>query len=178
MNKKNEQAPPKIHDQTPAPIPEEEIARLTEEAAHWKDAALRGHAEMENMRKRTQADMDAARKYAAGGVSQELLPVVDSLENALAHARAEVSGAAEQTFLNNLIQGIEMTHRQFLDVLKKQGVEQDAALGKIFDPHKHKVIQEVEDKTKPAGTVVQELQKGYTIGGDRVLREAMVVVSK
>ena len=52
------------------------------------------------------------------------------------------------------------------------------ALGTVFDPNQHKVIQEVEDATKPAGTIVQELQPGYTIGGDRVLREAMVIVSK
>ncbi|MDD3668801.1 MAG: nucleotide exchange factor GrpE [Alphaproteobacteria bacterium] len=181
MTQKNDPAAaaPENPAQPPAPIPEEEIARLAEEAAHWKELALRAHADMENLRKRTQADVEAAHKYAAGAVARELLPVVDSLENARAHARTALAdGASDKAFLDNLLQGVEMTHRQFLDALKKQGVEQESALGKIFDPHKHKVIQEIEDKTKPAGTIVQELQKGYAIGGDRVLREALVVVSK
>ena len=71
-----------------------------------------------------------------------------------------------------------MTLKQFTSVLKAHGIERMACLGQIFDPYYHKVVQEIPDKEKPAGTIVQELQAGYTIHGDRVLREAMVVVSR
>ena len=71
-----------------------------------------------------------------------------------------------------------MTAGNLTSALKKQQIEKMESMGKVFDPNLHKVIQEVEDATKPAGTVVQELQTGYTIGGDRVLREAMVIVTK
>ena len=76
-----------------------------------------------------------------------------------------------------MIQGIEMTYKQFQNALNKNGIERIESMDKPFDPDKHKVVQEIPSD-KPAGVIVQELQPGYTIGGDRILREATVIVSK
>ncbi len=151
----------------------EVIETLQAQVEEWKDKALRAVAEMENVRKRTQIDMEKTAKFANAGFAKDLLPVIDCLEGALACVPEKQEGVWK-----NLVVGIEMTLKQFTSVLKAHGIERMACLGQIFDPYYHKVVQEVPDKEKPAGTIVQELQAGYTIHGDRVLREAMVVVSK
>lgn len=171
----------KPHTTTPESSPkaaaaEEQIRALADEAAHWKDLALRGQADMENLRKRTQLEIEKANKYATAGFAKGVLAVADSLRQALACARQEQEPNA--AFLKNLLQGIEMTQAQLNELLKANGIEKMEGLGKVFDPHLHKVIQEVADNAHPKGTILQELQAGYTIGGDRVLREALVVVSK
>lgn len=161
------------------PTENPEIVKLAEEVLHWKDLAMRTAAEMENLKKRTQIDIEKATRYANGSFAKDLLPVADCLNQAMACAKAEL--AKEKTknpIMENLLKGVEMTECNLMSALKKQQIERMDSMGKVFDPNLHKVIQEVDDKTKPAGTVVQELQTGYTIGGDRVLREAMVIVSK
>ena len=156
---------------------DEVIQKMAEEVAHWKDLAMRTAAEMENLKKRTQIDIEKANRYATSGFAKDLLPVADCLEQALACAKKEL-GDDKNPVLESLIKGVEMTQCNLTSALKKQQIEKMESMGKVFDPNLHKVIQEVEDKTKPAGTIVQELQSGYTIGGDRVLRDAMVVVTR
>ena len=163
--------------------PNQALEQALAEAAHWKDLALRATAEMENLRKRTQIDLEKNARYATGSFAKDLLPVADCLEQAMACARQELdkeqaAGQPINPVLENLMKGVEMTQGNLMTALKKQNIAKMPALGTVFDPNQHKVIQEVEDATKPAGTIVQELQPGYTIGGDRVLREAMVIVSK
>ena len=162
---------------------DEQIQKLVEEVAHWKDLAMRAAAEMENLKKRTQIDIEKANRYATGSFAKSLLPVADCLEQAMTFAKSELekekaAGQPENPIMANLLKGVEMTASNLTDALHKQQIEKIDSLGKVFDPNFHKVIQEVEDKTKPAGTIVQELQPGYTIGGDRVLRDAMVIVTK
>lgn len=182
--------PKQPHD-TPAPgketdmvlPPNQALEQALAEAAHWKDLALRATAEMENLRKRTQIDLEKNARYATGSFAKDLLPVADCLEQAMACARQELdkeqaAGQPINPVLENLMKGVEMTQGNLMTALKKQNITKMPGLGTVFDPNQHKVIQEVEDTTKPAGTIVQELQPGYTIGGDRVLREAMVIVSK
>ena len=172
--------------QKPAQKPDKKetsVAQLTEEVAHWKDLAMRATAEMENLKKRTQIDIAKANRYATGSFAKDLLPVADCLEQALSCTKNEIdkekqAGKVVSPVLENLLKGVEMTAGNLVSALKKQQIEKMESMGKVFDPNLHKVIQEVEDATKPAGTIVQELQTGYTIGGDRVLREAMVIVSK
>ena len=143
----------------PAPVAQEQVEALTKEVLHWKDLALRTAAEMENLRKRCQIDMQNTAKYANKDFAKDMLPVVDNLENALKHTR------------------VEMTHKQLLSALEKHKVTKMQDVGQIFNPDKHQVIQQVEDPSKPAGTIIEEMQTGYELDG-RVLREAMVIVTK
>ncbi len=154
-----------------------------EELEKWKDLAMRAQAEMENLRKRTQLDIEKANRYANASFARDLLPVADYLSNAIDYAQKEIEKAKEahtdcDSFLINLLKGVEMTQKQLQTVFEQHQIRKMEALGTIFDPNLHKVIQEVENNEKEPGTIVQELQSGYTIGGDRVLREAMVIVTK
>lgn len=157
------------------PSPTEEIARLQAEVDKWKEATLRAHADMENLKRRTAIDLEKNTKYATSSFAKDFLTVSDCLENALCHIHK--AGEKSDEFLQGMIQGIEMTYKQFQCALNKHGIERIKSMDKPFDPDKHKVVQEVPSD-KPAGVIVQELQPGYTIGGDRILREATVIVSK
>lgn len=154
-----------------------------EEVEKWKDLAMRAQAEMENLRKRTQIDIEKANRYANASFARDLLPVADYLANAIDYARKEIEKAKESntdcdSFLINLLKGVEMTQKQLQTVFEQHQIRKMETVGTIFDPNLHKVIQETENAEKEPGTIVQELQSGYTIGGDRVLREAMVIVTK
>lgn len=158
-------------------------AKLEAEVAKWKDVAMRSQAEMENLRKRTQIDIEKAHRYANASFAKDLLPVADYLAGAIDCAQKEIEkehdeGKACEPFLVNLLKGVEMTQKQLQTVFEHHQIKKMDTVGLVFDPNYHKVIQEVEDADKEPGTVLQELQTGYTIGGDRVLREAMVIVSK
>ncbi len=155
-----------------------ELTAALEACDIWKDKAMRLQAEMENLRKRTAHDMENHMKYAQAGFAKDLLPVADCLANALDCAKKELDNAPDKTFLQNMITGIEMVQKQLDNALKKHGVEKMSALGVVFDPNLHQVISQIDSSDHPSGTIVQEMQTGYTIGGDRVLREAMVVVAK
>ena len=159
------------------------IAEQASEIEKWKDIALRAQAEMENLRKRTQIDIEKANRYANSSFAKDLLPVADYLAGAIDCAQKEIAksqkeGSECDVFLINLLKGVEITQKQLHTVFEKHQIQKMETMGIVFDPNLHKVIQEVEDDTKEAGTIVQELQSGYTISGDRVLREAMVIVSK
>ena len=185
LHEANQQKVPPKNEKQPTPEPQKnpELEKLAEEVAHWKDLAMRATAEMENVKKRTQIDIAKANRYATGGFAKDLLPVADSLEQAITFTQNEITkeksaGHTISPILENLLKGVEMTANNLTNALKKQQIEKMESLGKVFDPNLHKVIQETEDAAKPTGTIVQELQSGYTIGGDRVLREAMVIVTK
>ena len=156
----------------------EELIKAVEECAEWKERAMRMQAEMENLRKRTAIDMENHLKFACSKFAKDLLPVADCLANALDCAQKESDNSPDNTFLNNMITGLQMVQKQLSDALKKQGVEKIESLGKVFDPNLHQVISQIEVPDTEAGVIVQEMQSGYLIGGDRVLREAMVVVAK
>lgn len=161
----------------------QDSAELEAEVARWKDVAMRSQAEMENLRKRTQIDIEKAHRYANASFAKDLLPVADYLAGAIDCAQKEIEkehnkGKACEPFLVNLLKGVEMTQKQLQTVFEHHQIKKMDTVGLVFDPNYHKVIQEVEDADKEPGTVLQELQTGYTIGGDRVLREAMVIVSK
>ncbi|MDR2902879.1 MAG: nucleotide exchange factor GrpE [Lactobacillales bacterium] len=187
MTKKHKEAhdTDQRHDEMPAggcaPEIEEKIVRLTEEVQHAKDQWLRTQAEMDNLRKRTKIDLEKGVKYANFDFAKDLLDVADYLDGALKWTQNEEvrkENAKKDAFLENLAQGVEMTKKQLENVFKKHGVERMETLGKIFNPELHQVVQQVDDEDNAPGTIIQELQTGYTIYGDRVLREAMVVVSK
>ena len=159
------------------------ISEQAVEIEKWKDIALRAQAEMENLSKRTMIDIEKANRYANSSFAKDLLPVADYLAGAIDCAQKEIAKSQEagsecDVFLLNLLKGVEMTQKQLHTVFEKHQIQKMETVGIVFDPNLHKVIQEIEDDTKEVGTIVQELQSGYTISGDRVLREAMVIVSK
>ena len=146
----------------------EDLLKQAELAAQeHHDAWLRAKAEADNIRKRAQADIASAHKYAVENFSGELLPVKDSLEAALATANVTV---------DNLKSGVELTLKQLSSVFQKFNLTEINPAGQKFDPHRHQAINTVESAAEP-NTVVQVFQKGYLLN-DRVLRPAMVSVTK
>ncbi|MBE6450050.1 MAG: nucleotide exchange factor GrpE [Alphaproteobacteria bacterium] len=152
------------------------LKELEKEAEQMRDKFMRTYAEMENIKKRAQNEIEKNAKIAIADFALALLPVADNLERALnQEIPAELQ---ENQFIKNLLAGVQMTQKQLSDAFAKNGVVAIESIGKPFDPNTQKAIQQIVDNDKEDGTVVQEWQKGYTIAGDRVLREAMVIVSK
>ena len=149
---------------------------LRAENAELKDRVLRTHAEMENLRKRTERDVNDTRSYAIAGFARDMLSATDALSRALLVLPAEARESGDAT-TKSLIEGIELAEREMQRLLAKHGVKPIEAEGQKFDPHKHQAMFEVPDSSRPEGTVVQVVQTGFAIG-ERVLRPAMVGVAK
>lgn len=152
------------------------VEALTKEAAESRDKMLRTLAEMENLRKRTQKEVADGRTYAIANFAREVLDIADSLQRALDAVPADTKAAADPG-LKALLEGVELTERSLLNTLEKNGVKKFDPSGEKFDPNFQQAMYEVPDASVPAGTVVQVVQAGYTIG-ERVLRPALVAVSK
>ncbi|BBW95541.1 nucleotide exchange factor GrpE [Geobacillus sp. FSL W8-0032] len=147
-----------------------QIAELEAKLAEMENRYLRLYADFENFRRRTRQEMEAAEKYRAQSLANDLLPVLDNFERAL-----NIEADSEQA--KSILQGMEMVYRSLVDALKKEGVEAIEAVGKPFDPHWHQAVMQAEAEGYEPNTVVEELQKGYRLK-DRVLRPAMVKVSQ
>ncbi len=148
---------------------------LASEVAALKDQLLRALAEAENVRRRTEREKADASKYAIANFARSVLSVADNLRRAMESVGEEARQANED--LNTLYVGIEMTANEIDTVYEQFGIKPVEALGKKFDHNFHQAMFEIEDPSKPAGMVVQEMQRGYVIQ-DRLLRPAMVGVSK
>ena len=151
---------------------EDEILKLSEENQKLKDEFLRALAESENVKKRCAAEIEKNNKYAIATFAKNMLSVADNLRRALS-----ASENAKSEDCEGLRKGVELTLNELNKIFEKFGVSEMEIMDTVFDPNFHQVVQEVEDKTKPNGTIIAELQKGYMIN-DRILREAMVVVTK
>jgi molecular chaperone GrpE len=160
-------------EEASAPDP---VEALQAENSDLRDRVLRTVAEMENLRKRTEREVSDTRSYAIAGFARDMLTATDSLSRALMVLPAEARDNADGA-MKSLIEGIEMTEREMQRLLAKHGVKPIEAEGQKFDPHRHQAMFEVPDPSRPEGTVVQVVQTGFAIG-DRVLRPAMVGVSK
>jgi molecular chaperone GrpE len=145
----------------------EERDRLRAEKASLADQLLRRRAEFDNFRKRTERERREAWEYAARNVILELLPVLDSLERALAAAPP-----VEDDFHS----GVRLVARQFLETLERFGLKPIQAVGQQFDPNVHQAVESVATAEHPDHTVVEEWQRGYMFK-DRLLRPAMVKVA-
>ena len=146
-------------------------AQLVEAQNRERDGVLRIKAEMENLRRRTELDVEKAHKFALEKFVNELLPVIDSLDRALEVAdKANPDNAA-------MIEGIELTLKSMLDVVRKFGVEVIADTDVPLVPNVHQAIAMVESEDVAAGNVLGVMQKGYTLNG-RTIRAAMVTVAK
>jgi molecular chaperone GrpE len=143
---------------------------LEAELAAAQDAALRAQADVMNVQRRSEQEIDKARKFALERFCGDLLGVVDNLERAM-ESSSDAGGDAA------LIEGIELTHKGFMDVLTKYGVVPVDPMGEPYDPETAQAMSMVEQPDAEPNTVVAVMQKGYTLNG-RLLRPAMVMVSK
>ena len=153
-------------DTEPAPSTVDDAAS---ERDRLHDLLLRKTAEFDNFRKRTERERSEFARRAAEDLLRDLLPLVDDLERALAVASETADGESYRT-------GVELIHRQLLELLRKRGVTPVAAVGEPFDPTLHEAVAQEPSDEHPEGTVVREFRRGYLLG-DRLLRAAMVIVS-
>ena len=170
---------------SPEPEPESEpetvdnqpptYEELQSEVAALKDQLLRALAEAENIRRRTEREKDDMSKYAITNFARQIVSVADNLMRAIDSVSEEARTANDE--FNNLYVGIEMTGRELTTSFEQFGIKEIDATGKKFDHNLHQAMFEIDDPSQPAGLVVQEVQRGYTIY-DRLLRPAMVGVSK
>ncbi len=149
------------------------VESLLEENHKLKENYLRAYAEAENVKRRCQQEMEKSVKFAVADFAKSLLTVADNLQRAIDACNDKDDDEDKSAFLK----GIELTQNELMKVFDKFNIHKMEIMGTVFDPNFHQVVQEVEDKTKPAGTIIAEIQQGYMIY-DRILREAMVVVTK
>lgn len=160
----------------PELVPAEHVTAALEAAAEYKDKTLRTLAEMENLRKRTEREVADARQYGIAGFARDVLAVADNMHRALATLDPVQRELADPT-VQALIEGVELTERELLKSLEKNGVKKFTPQGEKFDPNLHQAMYEVQNSDVPAGHVAQVIQSGYMIG-ERMLRPALVGVSK
>ncbi len=151
---------------------DEEIEKLKAENRQLKEEFLRAYADAENTKKRCAQEIEKNNKYAISSFAKELLTVADNLHRAI-----EAVSSSNSENCEALRKGVELTENELSKVFNKFGIQKMDIMDTVFDPNFHQVIQEVENKDKPNGTIIAELQTGYMLN-DRILREAMVVVTK
>ena len=145
--------------------------QLLEQVASAKDQVLRVQAEMQNVRRRAERDVENAHKYALDKFTADLLPVVDNLERAL----VTIDGADEAQ--KGVSEGLELTLKSFMEVLSRHKIEAIDPAGQPFDADLHQAVSMVPNPDLEPNTVMDVFQKGYTLNG-RLVRPAMVVVSQ
>ncbi len=156
--------------ESPDSSPSEVEADQQEQVEIFKDKYVRLLAEFENYKRRAQRDQQDSIRFANESLLKNLLPTIDNLERAIQCAKdSGVSGA--------LLEGVELTHKQFLETVGKMGVKQISSAGETFDPTMHQAVAQVEADGSAPNTVVEEFQKGYFLH-ERILRPAMVTVAK
>ena len=147
------------------------------EIAQLKDQVLRAQAEAENVRRRAVRDVENAHKFATTDLIGALVPVLDNLERAVVAARAATHGASAGSEASAIAEGIELSVRLFADTLARFGVEPIDPVGQPFDPNLHQAMSMVENPDMEPNSVMQVLQKGYSLKG-RLVRPAMVIVAR
>lgn len=150
-------------------VSDDQITRLEKERDDLRDQLLRSRAEFVNYQKRAKQQADSDRVYAVGSLARDLLDAIDNLERAGGTLRASGVDAG-------IVSGLELIHKQILEILARHGVEPIAAMGLPFDPNFHEAMAQLPDAGQPEGTVVAEMAKGYKVH-DRVLRPSRVAVS-
>lgn len=174
--KKSEEAKPKTEEvklskeEETIKALEDEVKQLKEELATSKNAYFKAYADADNMKKRIQAESENVRKYRIQSFASEVLPVMDSMERALAVT-------IEEEAVANYVKGFEMIYTQLKAILEKEGVTEIEALEKPFDPNYHNALMQEKVEGVESGIVLEVLQKGYMLK-DRVLRAALVKVSE
>ena len=154
---------------------EEELEKLRAEVAELKDKYLRALSEQENIRRRLTREKDEAVKFASSNFARDMLNVCDNLSRAIEAVPEERK--EEHELLASLLEGVEMTLKEMLNIFERHNIRRIPAHGERFDPNVHEAMFEVEAGPEDAGKVVQVIQEGYT-HHDRVLRPARVGVAR
>jgi molecular chaperone GrpE len=155
---------------TPPPeAPSSELEALRREADEQRDRCLRVAAELDNLRKRSAREVEAARKFGAERLAQAILPVRDSIEAGLA--------AAEKAGQTALVDGQRATLRLLDEAFTACGIREISPLGELFDPNKHEALSLLPSADVAANTVIEVVQKGYVLN-ERLLRAAKVIVAR
>ena len=150
----------------------DEIEAAKAEADKFRDIALRAEAEMQNIKRRAERDVENAHKFGVERFLQNLIPVVDSIEKAV-----EASDAANVAEDDPVFEGVKLCRKLLLDVLARENVEVIDPEGEPFDPNLHEALSMVDNPDVEPNTVVLVVQRGYQLNG-RLVRPAMVMVSK
>lgn len=158
-----------------APHPAVVIEKLNAENVELKDRVLRMLAEMENVRRRAEREVADAKVYGVTGFARDMLGFADNLRRAIESVPADAREADGP--LRSLLEGLELTERDFISRLARYGVKKLEPQGQKFDPNLHEALFEVPDPSVPANTVVQVVEAGYSIG-ERCLRPAKVGVAR
>ena len=148
-----------------------DTASLDTQVDELKEALMRAQADLQNVRRRAERDVESAHKYAVEKFVKDLLAVLGSMDRAL-----EVAEATE-SFDPAMLEGTQMTHKLLLDIAAKHGVEPLNPIGEPFNPKEHQAMSMVESVEYDINAVMAVMQKGYKLEG-RVIRAAMVVVAK
>jgi molecular chaperone GrpE len=158
-----------------APQPADRVAELEAEVTKLKAEVLYARADTENVRRRLEQQAEDRGKFAVASIAKDVLSVADNLRRAL--DAVPVEARAEQGPIHSLVVGVEMTERELVATFERYGIRRVVAQGQRFDPNLHQAMMEVEDPSQIEGTVVLEMQAGYTLH-DRLLRPALVGVAK
>jgi len=153
-----------------APPSEDEVERLRRELSEETERRIRVLAESENLKKRLFKEKEEFVKYAVENLVSELLPVLDNLDLALLHGRGNEA-------CKDLVMGVDMTRKVFLDILARHGIEEYGKQGEPFNPERHEAMGVEQDPQAEEDAVLRVMQKGYMMR-DRLLRPAKVIVNK
>jgi len=160
------------HEESEVEEVEDELESLKSEIAALQDKYARVHADFDNIKKRLEREKYQALEYANEKFAKDLIPVLDALDGAI---KAKDAEADPQTLLEKVSEGVELTMKQFLNVLEKHGVTQ-VSEDEPFDPNVHHAVQQVDSEEHDSGQIVSTFQKGYKYK-ERTLRDAMVVIA-
>jgi molecular chaperone GrpE len=166
---------PELHDDTAAPSPADEIARLTAERDDMRDRWIRAEAEMANVRARAKRDVDDTRQYAVQKFATDVVEAAENLRRGLSSLPPQT--ADEPEIVTKLRDGFEGVERSFVTILERNGIQRIDPTGQPFDANLHQAMAEQPSDEHPAGTVIQAWTAAWTLNG-RLLRPAMVVVAK
>ena len=166
-NKQETQQEPK--EKIKEPTPEEKIAEL-------EDKVARTFAEMENQRRRFEKEKEDAFEYGGYSFAKEALNLIDNLDRSK-HVLESDDKLKETEALNKTLEHLDIIKKDLISIFEKNNIKPIDSLNKKLDPNFHQAMMEIEDDTKEPGTIIQEIQKGFTIK-DRLLRPSLVGVSK
>ena len=157
-------------------VKEEKTLSPEEKITELEDKLTRTFAEMENQRRRYEKEKDEAFEYGGFSFARETLNLIDNLERAKESLKNDESLKNSESLKKNL-EHLEIIHKDILSIFKKNNIEPIISINKKLDPNYHQAMMEIEDAEKEPGTIIQEIQKGFTMK-DRLLRPALVGVSK